>query len=92
MFVLLVDATYDACVAEASFNNCPTHAQYRPLAVLLNQISNEKDAECMHLLQAHGACTESQAAAIIYEVLKVIATCHAEGLLHGDIKPGMSCW
>ena len=46
-------------------------------------------AHWMLVTQTHGACTESQAAAVIYEVLKVIATCHAEGLLHGDIKPGL---
>lgn len=31
--------------------------------------------------------SERQAALVIYECLKVIAACHAEGLVHGDVKP-----
>jgi serine/threonine protein kinase len=38
-------------------------------------------------LQDHGPLTERQAALVLYECLKVVAACHAEGLVHGDVKP-----
>ncbi len=37
--------------------------------------------------QDHGPMSERQTALVIYECLKVIAACHAEGLVHGDVKP-----
>lgn len=31
--------------------------------------------------------SERQTALVIHECLKVIAACHAEGMVHGDVKP-----
>jgi calcium-dependent protein kinase len=39
------------------------------------------------LLEDHGPLTERQAALVLYECLKVVAECHGEGLVHGDVKP-----
>ncbi|CAL5219552.1 g1406 [Coccomyxa viridis] len=39
------------------------------------------------LLEAHGAFSERAAAVTIYECLKIISVCHANGVLLGDIKP-----
>lgn len=38
-----------------------------------------------HLLD-DGPLSERQAALVLYEVLKVVATCHANSILHGDVK------
>jgi calcium-dependent protein kinase len=39
------------------------------------------------VLEVNGPLTEHQAAFVLYEVLKVIATCHANNIVHGDVKP-----
>lgn len=39
------------------------------------------------VLLDNGAMSEQQTALVMYEVLKVIAGCHAKGVLHGDVKP-----
>lgn len=37
-------------------------------------------------LLANGSMNERETALVIYEVLKVISTCHANNVLHGDVK------
>ncbi|CAK0761365.1 hypothetical protein CVIRNUC_002853 [Coccomyxa viridis] len=39
------------------------------------------------LLEAHGPFSEHAAAITVYECLKIISVCHANGVLLGDIKP-----
>ena len=41
----------------------------------------------MSELQEHGPLSERHAALVIYECLKVVATCHELGIVHGDVKP-----
>ena len=38
-------------------------------------------------LASSGPLSERAAAAVAHEVLKVVATCHAAGVMHGDVKP-----
>jgi serine/threonine protein kinase len=45
------------------------------------------DSLPLDLAQDHGPLTERQAALVLYECLKVVAACHGEGLVHGDVKP-----
>ena len=60
----------------------------------------QQDAECAYLvmerlrggdldqaLASSGPLSERAAAAVAHEVLKVVATCHAAGVMHGDVKP-----
>ena len=37
--------------------------------------------------QEHGPLSEQHAALVMYECLKVVSTCHALGIVHGDVKP-----
>ena len=43
---------------------------------------------CAHL-QDRGPFSERQTAAVLYECLKVISTCHTNGMTHGDVKPAV---
>lgn len=53
---------------------------------------------CVHLRlscplahsQTYGALSERCLALVALEVLHVISACHKAGMVHGDIKPGMS--
>ena len=60
----------------------------------------KQDAECAYLvmerlrggdldqaLASGGPLSERAAAAVAHECLKVVATCHAAGVMHGDVKP-----
>jgi serine/threonine protein kinase len=38
-------------------------------------------------MQACGALGERHAAMAVWEVLRLVRSCHAAGILHGDIKP-----
>lgn len=46
---------------------------------------------CSHtvfrLSQMNGPLTERQAARVMLECVKVIAACHKQGVVHGDVKP-----
>lgn len=39
------------------------------------------------ILEERGSFSELQTALVLYECLKVIATCHAKSVVHGDVKP-----
>lgn len=39
------------------------------------------------ILEDRGPFSERQTAAVLYECLKVISTCHTNGMTHGDVKP-----
>ena len=84
--VIMPNYLFASSKSDTSLGRCTK--QFWPHAHILPSSSNCFD-RWLCAGQTHGACTESQASAVIYEVMKVIATCHAEGLLHGDIKPGM---
>ena len=38
-------------------------------------------------MQENGPLSERHAALVMYECLKVVSTCHALGIVHGDVKP-----
>ncbi len=44
---------------------------------------------CCASLQDRGPFSERQTAAVLYECLKVISTCHTNGMTHGDVKPAV---
>jgi serine/threonine protein kinase len=41
----------------------------------------------MACVQENGPLSERHAALVMYECLKVVSTCHALGIVHGDVKP-----
>ena len=41
----------------------------------------------MLVLQAWGRFSEHQCAAVIYQCLLVVAACHINNIVHGDVKP-----
>ena len=41
----------------------------------------------MPMLQEQGPFSERAAAKVVYEALKMVAACHANNVIHGDVKP-----
>ena len=77
-----------------------THPRRASLKKPKQKKLEKQDAECAYLvmerlrggdldqaLSSGGPLSERAAAAVAHECLKVVATCHAAGVMHGDVKP-----
>lgn len=59
----------------------------RPAQACLLQTPQRLQLTGLVHAQKEGALEEVAVARVMYEVLKVVATCHSHSLVHGDIKP-----
>ena len=46
-----------------------------------------QDAIPSPLVQERGPFSERAAARVVYEAIKTVAACHAQNVIHGDVKP-----
>lgn len=63
------------------------HEVYEDAQHVFIIMENCKGGDLETLLEENGPLTERQAALAMHECLKVVAACHALGVVHGDVKP-----
>lgn len=72
---------------QESANVVRLHEVYEDAQHVYIVMENCKGGDLESLLEEHGPLSERQAALVMHECLQVIATCHALGVVHGDVKP-----